>query len=141
MDNGPPSSVNVARALASLRASELMRVEELVQADDAQEQQRLLAASLATSPADPRASLPTISIGKEIFFSELARRMDQAPQELGATLVARGFYSLRPKTLLSHDTARVIAESFGWRVEAAIEDTATGKPTKRASSSKKGTER
>src|SRR5687767_4509129 len=33
-DAGPPSSVNVARALASLRADELRRVETLVSMDD-----------------------------------------------------------------------------------------------------------
>ncbi|HVH47140.1 MAG TPA: hypothetical protein VM925_32585, partial [Labilithrix sp.] len=33
-ENGPPSSINVARALASLRADELQRVEDLVRADE-----------------------------------------------------------------------------------------------------------
>ena len=34
-DDGPPSSVNVARALASLRGDELRRLEEILEADDA----------------------------------------------------------------------------------------------------------
>jgi len=113
-DNGPPSSVNVARALASLRADELQRVEALLEADDEEERR----AAAAPPP------IPTVVVGKEISLSELGRRMSISPSELLTTLVSRGFYSMTAKTMLSRDTSRVIAEAFGWQIAAAPDDDA-----------------
>lgn len=114
-DNGPPSSVNVARALASLRADELRRVEEIVEADDA------TPLPLPSEPIAEAPAVPTILVGKEISLSELAKKMDMVPQELATTLVARGFFSMTTKTVLARETARDIATSFGWHVEDAPE--------------------
>lgn len=116
-DNGPPSSVNVARALASLRADELRRVEEIVEADDATP---LPLPGHVSEPVEAP-SVPTLLVGKEISLSELAKKMDMVPQELATTLVARGFFSMTTKTVLARETARDIATSFGWHVEDAPE--------------------
>ena len=48
-ESGPPSSINVARAIASLRADELQRVEDLVRADEEVERMR----STSTREAPP----------------------------------------------------------------------------------------
>jgi hypothetical protein len=115
-ENGPPSSINVARAIASLRADELARVEELVRADEEAEAEAE-AALHAPVGAPPAPAVPTIMIGKSIALSELAERLGVPANELPATLVARGFYAMTAKTVLPRETARVIAEMFGWRVE------------------------
>jgi hypothetical protein len=113
VENGPPSSINVARALASLRAEELQRVEALIEADDETER------AAPEPPAAP--GLPTLLIGREIALAELARRMGIAPEDLATTLVARGFYSVTVKSVLAYETARPVAEAFGWHVESAPE--------------------
>ena len=126
-ENGPPSSINVARALRSLRADELQRVEELVRADEASEvedddddeDQDEDEVSVASPAPPPVPAVPTLMLGKSISLSELADRMGVPSKELPATLVARGFYALTAKTVLPRDTARVIAEMYGWRVEEA----------------------
>lgn len=119
---GPPSSINVARALASLRADELRRVEEIVAADEeatVKEVAAAPAAAPAPSPVPSVPAVPTLVLGKTIALSELARKMGVSSSELPATLVARGFYALTAKTVLPRETARVIAEMYGWRVEDA----------------------
>lgn len=126
-ESGPPSSINVARALASLRSDELRRVEAIVAADEAASGVKSVR-SAAPSPASrrepPRAepvpgppAVPTLVLGKTVALSELASKMGVSGTELPATLVARGFYALTAKTVLPRDTARVIAEMYGWRVE------------------------
>jgi hypothetical protein len=122
-ENGPPSSVNVARALASLRADELKRVEELLSADDRDEEERTASArareaealqlQAAVAPPPPP---PTVTVGKSISLSKLADQMGMQAKDLTATLVASGFYSLHAKTVLPRGTARTIAELFGWQV-------------------------
>jgi hypothetical protein len=119
-ENGPPSSVNVARALASLRADELKRVEELLSADDRDEEERTASArareaearEVVAAPPPP----PTVTVGKSISLSKLADQMGMQAKDLTATLVASGFYSLHAKTVLPRGTARTIAELFGWQV-------------------------
>lgn len=130
-ENGPPSSINVARALASLRADELQRVEELLRADEEDEAEddepveESVEESHETETGDeaaPRApAVPTILLGKATSLSDLAQKMGVPANELPATLVARGYYALTSKTMLPRETARVIAEMFGFRVEAAPE--------------------
>jgi len=155
-ENGPPSSVNVARALASLRADELKRVEELLSADDAdeeertksaraREQQEAAAAAVAPPPAPP---VPTVTVGKTISLSKLADQMGMQAKDLTATLVASGFYSLHAKTILPRETARTIAEMNGWQVvelqtaeaepeAAAVEEDAEEAPAASKPKSKK----
>lgn len=129
-ESGPPSSVNVGRALASLRADELQRVEELLRADE--EEVPPKPASLRSPPAK---EIPTVRVGKTIPLSELADKMGMPGPELPATLVARGFYALTAKTVLPRETARVIAQMFGWRVEDAPDEVEpvpvkTGRPSR-----------
>ncbi len=130
-DAGPPSSINVARALASLRSDELQRVEELVRADeevaadereedesDEDEDEDVDSqVGVETAPSPPQ--VPTLTIGKTIALSELAQRMGVPREDLPATLVARGFYALDAKAVLPRQTARAIAELYGWKVEYA----------------------
>lgn len=126
-ESGPPSSINVARALASLRSDELQRVEELVRADDEpEEEDEALPASEVASARSPEPDVavaapdrPTLTLGKTIALSELAGRMGISAQELPAALVARGFYALDAKTVIPRHTARTIAELCGWHVEDA----------------------
>jgi len=149
-ENGPPSSINVARALASLRADELRRVDEIVAADERGGKGQGSAPSSARAPvaAPARAEVaaparaeaapptpppvPTLVLGKTIALSELAQRMGVSSTELPATLVARGFYALTAKTVLPRETARVIAEMYGWRVEDAPPELEEAPPVKSA---------
>lgn len=141
-DSGPPSSINVARALASLRADELQRVEELVRADD-EDVRAGRVAPLQTAAPLPAAApkVPTLVIGKSIALSVLAARMGVPADELPATLVARGFYALDAKTVLPRETARVIAEMYGWRVELAPDDAEDSAPAKSGTRSRIATKR
>lgn len=120
-ENGPPSSVNVARALASLRADELKRVEDLLNADDAEEEQRQSAEAAEVAPPPP-APPPTLHVGKTVSLSKLADQMGMQAKDLTATLVASGFYSLHAKTTLTRETAQTIAEMFGWQVAPLSEE-------------------
>lgn len=126
-ENGPPSSINVARALASLRADELQRVEELVRADEEGEDEddRDDGAESVAEPSivapPPAPAVPTVRLGKTVSLAELAQKIGVPARELPATLVARGFYELTAKTVLPRETARAVAEMFGWHVEDATE--------------------
>jgi hypothetical protein len=136
-DNGPPSSINVARALASLRADELQRVEDLMLADDADEEARA-SEKAAPPPAPPP---PTLLIGEKTSLTELARQMGKPAKELAATLVSRGFYSMTAKTMLNRETAQAVGEMFGWHVDAAPESDPPEASTKRVARSKRAAAR
>jgi hypothetical protein len=153
-DDGPPSSINVARALASLRADELRRVEELVSADEEAEARRVGVAAPAPSPAPaqvkPKAASepaapplpPTLLIGKTIALPKLAEQMGIPAKDLTAQLVASGFYSVDAKTVLPRETARTVAQMFGWRVEDASNEeeepsTPKSRPKKKTAAKKK----
>lgn len=128
-ESGPPSSVNVARALASLRAHEIHRLEELLSADDDEVQRAAVAPPVA--PAAPAApALPTVKIGPSIALVELAQRMSVPTQELVTSLVTRGFFSVTVKTVLPRETARAAATMFGWQVEETDEVEPTRAPAK-----------
>jgi hypothetical protein len=128
-DSGPPSSVNVARALASLRGHEVRRLEELLSADDEDEVQRAAAAARRPEPSVPAApAIPTVKVGPSIALVELAQRMSVPTQELITSLVTRGFFSVTVKTMLPRETARAAATLFGWQIEETDEVAAA--PTK-----------
>ncbi|HVJ88752.1 MAG TPA: translation initiation factor IF-2 N-terminal domain-containing protein, partial [Labilithrix sp.] len=95
---------------------------DLVRADEVPSEPR------GDAAAAPR--VPTLIVGKTIPLSELARQMKMASAELAATLVARGFFALTAKTVLERDTARVIGESFGFRVEDAPPEAEESVPAK-----------
>lgn len=106
---GPPSSVNVARALASLRGDELRRLEEILEADDA-------APEVVETPTE---EIPTrvLKVGETITVPELAKRMGVKTEELVTTLVAGGFFSTTRKSVLTRANAAAAAWMFGWVVE------------------------
>jgi hypothetical protein len=110
VESGPPSSVNVGRALASLRADELARLEEIVRSDDASEPAPESEAPITVE------SRPTVAIGREITVTELARRMGLSREDLVTSLVTSGFFSVTPKSTLPRETAKVAASSFGFDV-------------------------
>ena len=109
-ESGPPSSVNVARALASLRGHELRRLDEILTHDDE-----------VAPPAPPAAAaaptVPTVGVGPSIALTELARRMSITQEELVTALVTRGFFDVTVKAVLPRETAHAAAAMFGWQVE------------------------
>ncbi len=141
-DNGPPSSVNVARALASLRGHELERLEEILSDEDEQEAE-LAAASeqreRLAPPSLPR--VPTVRVGPTIPVTRLAQRLGVEDQELVTALVTHGFFSVTVKTTLPRETARAAATLFGYQIEETDEiDPATpksrSKPARASASAK-----
>ena len=112
-DSGPPSSVNVARALASLRVDELHRLEAILTANDEHEREPAMAVDV--EPAPP--SVPTMKVGSTIAIGAIAHRMNVTTQELVTALVTRGFFDVTIKSTLSRETARAAAWMFGWVVE------------------------
>jgi hypothetical protein len=141
-DEGPPSSVNVARALASLRGHELRRLEEILgphaegDDDDDGDAQPAHAAQPAQAPAAP--PIPSVRVGPSIAVAELARRLDVPVQDLVTALVTRGFFSITVKSTLPRETARSAAALFGWRVEDSDEvEVAPSRAVKSAARPKK----
>jgi hypothetical protein len=131
IDSGPPSSVNVARALASLRADELARLEEIVRSDDADGAPPappvIEAAPESEAPITVE-SRPSVAIGREITVTELARRMALSREDLVASLVTSGFFSITPKSTLPRETAKVAAAAFGWDVTEKHTPASAGGP-------------
>jgi hypothetical protein len=129
-ESGPPSSVNVARALASLRGHELERLEEILDAgdedDEAQAEAGRTAASSERSPPSapsppslPR--VPTVKVGPTIALTLLAQRLGVDDQDLVTALVTHGFFSITVKAMLPRETARAAATLFGYRIEETEE--------------------
>ncbi|CAN5920721.1 hypothetical protein BH11MYX4_BH11MYX4_23540 [soil metagenome] len=109
-ESGPPSSVNVGRALASLRVDELRRLEEIVSADDDPP-----VPSVRVIPS--AAAVPTLRMRPSIPIGDLAAAMNVPSQELVTALVTRGFFSVTVKSVLARETGRAAAAMFGWQVE------------------------
>jgi hypothetical protein len=117
-NSGPPSSANVAPALASPRVDKRRRLEEIVSGDE--------------GPAVPSAPpIPTLRLGATIALADLASGMGIPKHELVTTLVTRGFFSITVKTLLPREMARTAAGMFGWRVEDDDGVEPAPKPAKR----------
>lgn len=125
-ENGPPSSVNVARALASLRGHELRRLDEILGRDDER----------APPAPPPVPKVPTVGVGTTIALVELARRMSISQEELVTALVTRGFFDVTVKTTLPRETARAAGAIFGWQVEDAAEAPAPVKATTKTKAAK-----
>ncbi|MDB4941646.1 MAG: hypothetical protein JWP97_1180 [Labilithrix sp.] len=148
-ENGPPSSVNVARALASLRGDELRRLEEIVRADDDSipppppssssiAPAVLARAAQAAPPSAPAVAAtptgPTVRLGPSIALEDLAREMSVPVQELVTALVTRGFFSMTVTSVLSRETAKLAAAMFGWETvddDSLPEATSGEKPKKK----------
>jgi hypothetical protein len=122
-ESGPPSSVNVARALASLRGSELQRLEEILSDEDAQEAEEAAASEQRERdrppPSLPR--VPTVRVGPTIALTQLAERLGVGAQEVVTALVTHGFFSVTVKTTLPRETARAAATLFGHQIEETDE--------------------
>lgn len=132
-ESGPPSSVNVARALASLRGHELERLEEILDAgDDADEAEaeRAAASSEPSPPSLPR--VPTVKVGPTIALVLLAERLGVDDQELVTALVTHGFFSITVKATLPRETARAAATLFGYQIEETDEVEAAPPKSKEA---------
>lgn len=108
-ENGPPSSVNVARALASLRVDELRRLEEIVSADDDPPVPSVRAVPVASA-------VPTLRMGPSMALPELASSMGVADEDLVTALVTHGFFSVTATSVLTRETGRAAAGMFGWTV-------------------------
>lgn len=108
-ENGPPSSVNVARALASLRVDELRRLDEIVSADDDPP-----VPSVRAMPA--ASAVPTLRMGPSMGLPELATSMGISDEELVTALVTHGFFSVTVTSVLTRETGRAAATMFGWTV-------------------------
>ena len=122
-DNGPPSSVNVARALASLRSHELERLEGILSEHD-DEEAELAAASAQRERERPPPSLPrvpTVRVGPTITVSLLAQRLGVDDQDLVTSLVTHGFFSVTVKSTLPRETARAAATLYGYQIEETDE--------------------
>jgi hypothetical protein len=130
-EDGPPSSVDVARALASLRGDDLRRLDALMKTDDD-------AVTTSVAPREAPPSRPTLRIGPTIVLSDLARRMGTTSDELITALVTRGFFSIHAKSALSRETAREAAAAFGWNVEDDPDVADTTPAHRRAPAKKKG---
>lgn len=132
-DNGPPSSVNVARALASLRADEVRRLEQIMTEDELAEARRIQALEeerarkLEEEESDSARPTPTIRMGSSVTLAELAKGIGVAEGELVNAMVAQGFFSITAKTPLSRETAHVAAQIFGWQVEDVADEPAPSK--------------
>lgn len=130
-ESGPPSSVNVARALASLRADELHRLEEIL-SDDEEERAAESAAARTAAVAAAVPAVPTVKVGPTIAVAELARRMSIPVQDVVTSLVTRGFFSVTVKTSLPRDTARAAATLYGFQIEETDEAEAAPEKTRAA---------
>ncbi len=128
-ETGPPSSVNVARALASLRGHELRRLDEILTRDD----ERAPPVAPAPPPLPP---VPTVGVGSSIALVELARRMCVTSEELVTALVTRGFFDVTVKAILPRETARSAAAMFGWKVEDIDDAPPRKKPKAKAAKAK-----
>jgi hypothetical protein len=143
-ESGPPSSVNVARALASLRGHELERLEEILDAgddddDDEAEAERAASSSEPSQrsahaepspPSLPR--VPTVKVGPTIALTLLAQRLGVDEQELVTALVTHGFFSITVKATLPRETARAAATLFGYQIEETDEVEAAPHKSKEA---------
>jgi hypothetical protein len=130
-EDGPPSSVNVARALASLRGEELRRLEEILMSSETE------ASIPVATPAEPDPepaptpqppSVRTVRVGSTITVSELSKRLGVPASELVTTLVAAGYFSTTAKSTLTRADATTAAWMFGFTVEPVDDEEPKKKP-------------
>lgn len=75
--------------------------------------------SASEAPAvDPRPSIP---VGPTIAVGTIAKRLGLPSAQVAAELVSRGFFEVTSATVLSRDTARIVADAFGRAVEEVAE--------------------
>ena len=69
---------------------------------------------------------PTIPVGPTIAVGTVAKLLGLTSAQVAAELVSRGFFEVTPATVLTRDTARIVAELF----DHAIEEVAAPEPAK-----------
>jgi hypothetical protein len=138
-EDGPPSSVNVARALATLRGDELRRLEEILSNDPPSVMPMQAAAPVAPTPASTPEppSVKSFPCGPTITVPELAKRMNVETKDLVTTLVASGYFNTTAKSVLTRANAIAAAWMFGWTVEPVEEEPAPETPKKKSGARKK----
>ena len=60
---------------------------------------------------------PSVAVGPTIAVGTMAKRLGLPSAQVAAELVSRGFFEVTPATILTRDTARIVAEAFGHVVE------------------------
>lgn len=72
----------------------------------------------ALSPPSPPPPLRgrTLEVGDAISVATLAQAMGRSRAEIASELVARGFFEVTGKSVLSHEAACAAAAAFGWSV-------------------------
>lgn len=135
-EDGPPSSVNVARALASLRGDELRRLEEILSESEMETEASIPVAEPVEpdpEPAAPQASVKSIPVASTISIPELSKRLGVATKDLVTTLVAAGYFSTTAKSTLTRADATTAAWMFGFTVDHVEDET----PAKKSAATKK----
>ena len=106
-DRAPSTREPDVRAYEALREEEVSETEGQLQAP--------AQPSVGAAPvADAR---PTIPVGPTIAVGTIAKRLGLASAQVAAELVSRGFFEVTPATVLTRETARIVAEAFGRAVE------------------------
>ncbi len=110
-DEAPPSSIFVHPDYewsAGARASD---------PDEDDETEERPAATPEASPEPPPPSLrPNVTVGPDATLASVAKELGFAPAELAADLMARGFFSVTPRTRLSEELVRVLAQVFRCKI-------------------------
>ena len=140
---GPPSSVNVARALASLRGDELRRLEEILAESESETTEVPALSEIplggempADPPSDP-AAVKTVPVASTITVSELSKRLGVPTSDLVTTLVAAGYFSTTAKSTLTRADATTAAWMFGFTVEPVSDESEPARKKSGASKKKK----
>ncbi len=85
-----------------------------------------------TAPQAPTVDVrPAIPVGPTIAVGTLAKRLGLPSAQVAAELVSRGFFEVTPATILTRDTARIMADAFGRAVEEVPEPEPVKAPRKR----------
>ena len=108
------------------------RLDDCVDSEQADSEQPWEAAHPPTIE-EPReqAPRPVIPVGPTIAVGTIAKRLGLPSCQVAAELVSRGFFEVTPATVLTRETARIVAAAFGYDVEEVPEPEPVKAPRKR----------